>query len=58
MYRDSRKLLKMNNKNITKLLIQHNKSFTFNVFGSIITVTASTPKQAEVALVKQLKRNN
>ena len=48
----------INNRNRTKLLMQHNKSFTFNVFGSIITVTASTPKQAEVALVKQLKRNN
>ena len=58
MYKDSRKLLKMNNKNITKLLIQHNKSFTFNVLGSIITVTASTPRQAETALVNVLRRNN
>ena len=47
----------MNNKNRTKLLRQNNTTFSFNRNGRIITVIASTPIQAEIALVDVLKRN-
>ena len=47
----------MNNKNRTKLIRQKNTTFSFNRNGRIITVIASTPIQAEIALVDVLKRN-
>ena len=47
----------MNNKNRTKLLRQNNTTFSFNRNRRIITVIASTPIQAEIALVDVLKRN-
>ena len=47
----------MNNKNRTKLLRQNNTTFSFNRNGRIITVVASTPLLAEMALVDVLRRN-
>ena len=47
----------MNNKNRTKLLRQNNTTFTFNRNGRIISVVASTPLLAEMALVDVLRRN-
>ena len=47
----------MSNNNKTKLLRQNNTTFTFNRNGRIISVVASTPLLAEMALVNVLRRN-